>query len=136
MWLTMAASVDLPLEHVKCFNYKKGDCDEDPTKCSENLIECESNEYIVRYCMTLWKHNTTTGNVVLMKGCWPNNDDMCNHKECISRTGPNEADPEDTDPEDKTYFCCCSGNGCNQQFKSIPQNVTIEPSKSCIKFLN
>ena len=126
MWLTMAASVDLPLKHVQCFDYNKGYCDEDPTKCSENLIACHSDEDIVRYCMTLWKQNTT-GNVILMKGCWPNNEDiynMCNHKECISRT-----DPEDTDPEDKTYFCCCSGDGCNQQFKSILQNVTIEPSK-------
>ena len=84
----MAASVDLPLKHVQCFDYKKTDCEEDPTKCSENLITCQSDEDIVLFCMAIWKQNAT-GHEMLIKGCWPNNDqDMCNHNECISKSAP------------------------------------------------
>ncbi|XP_072021244.1 activin receptor type-2A-like [Amphiura filiformis] len=114
---TSAASVDLPLEPVYCWEFVQADCDKDPSKCSEELVLCHSEEETVRTCMSLWKTNITTE--VLMKGCWPNADEkLCKMDECISR----KAKEEETD----LFFCCCTGDECNHEFKHIPDNFTEE----------
>ncbi|SPP84960.1 bone morphogenetic protein receptor type-2 [Drosophila guanche] len=65
------------------------------------------------FCFTLW-NQTLNGTRVVKQGCWKDNTDrnsICSQSECTS-SAP-------TSRTNSLYYCCCSGDVCNDQFAVV-----------------
>ncbi|XP_071788835.1 activin receptor type-2A-like [Asterias amurensis] len=112
------ASVNVALSTVSCLHYNSQTCLSNDTNC-HSIRSC-SEEYDTEdpdfdemdphKCFVLW-HNTTDGAEVIMRGCWQSTD-CIESERCVSQ--------EDS-TENNRYFCCCSGDLCNQDFIHDPR---------------
>ena len=120
------ASVNVALSTVSCLHYDAQKCTGNDTNC-HSIRSCndefeydQSMESEPHKCFVLWQ-NVSDGAEVIMKGCWQSND-CVEDTRCVSH----EANT------DESYFCCCSGNLCNEDFHYDPQPKpisTVDPSE-------
>ncbi|XP_075161443.1 kinase protein wishful thinking [Haematobia irritans] len=75
------------------------------------------------FCFSLWR-KTANGSKIEKQGCWKESTEgnaTCNHAECVSSSP--------TSRNNSLYYCCCSGNACNQNV-AVVEPSSLELSKS------
>ena len=103
---------------TRCVYYNPGKCP--PATCNQTVEECgEPLEGKRWHCYALWT-NQTGQVVILMRGCWINNENCYDQTTCTSN------DMSRTDES----FCCCDGDLCNARVYDLPSVRSSSPSVS------
>ena len=107
MDISIRISFSTGLKSHKCVYYNSQDkCHNSNDGCGVQYEEC-GPESSIPACYTVW-----SGERKMLQGCWsPSSKSDCTPGECVTEHGQYI-----TKKYQETYFCCCFGDNCNENY--------------------